>query len=168
MISSPQFRRLNSLLLLRIGVWDLSSSDAVNQPLSLIVVPTDDLRPTEAQRQIFKAGLSKFIRPGQITKTGKTRPGMSNNRTLTLQALLATRKMPVDYSVALDGPLSYDRRGYDAARLYKLLDKFLVLGSFEHPVGILRVSSRYRQTVRDTHRCLYQQHYEATYSQFRP
>lgn len=129
-VSPAQFRRLNSILAKRLVLWDIGGFDTMQTQIAPAVIPSDDISPTEPQRQLFQSNLG--------VKRSKRMPNISS--------LLQTGIFASEYAVGNNGPLLYE--GVDWDQVYSLIDSFAGEASFEHPRKMTRNPADYRHPLR--------------------
>jgi hypothetical protein len=136
-LTSAQFRRLDSTNRPALACWDLWGSDD-DGPTPLVVVPTEDIRPTAHQRKLLSdnAGLDKAREFGART------PWVSH--------VLSTGLFASDYIVGGRGPLSYVAAPW--GDVWRLLQDFSSQNpAVEHPKGFIRDVTRYRSPQSEIH-----------------
>ncbi|KAK3698133.1 hypothetical protein LTR37_017091 [Vermiconidia calcicola] len=138
MVRPRQYRRLDSSRFLRLVAWDLGGHDTRDELATPIIIPTDDLLPTEAQRATFELALRK--------KTS----------TPLLSALFKTGKYPVEYAASHVGMTSYSEANWND--VVELLDHFTLNEPFEHPPSCHRMSMDYQHTLQSIQQQLFHQH----------
>lgn len=146
-LTAPQFRRLDSCGENRLILWSLWGSDEPRRSTPLAVIPSSDLGPTETQRRLFRTAL-------------ETRKIDSfTHKMPTLSGLLKSGHYTADYMVGCFGPLYYDMDPCDA--VLELLDRFVVPGTLEHPLGCPRSTADFHYPLRRLHQRLHQGYLEA-------
>jgi hypothetical protein len=123
-LTPAQFRRLNSCHNNRLVIWNIWGPDEADHPLPLIAIPTEDLCPTPAQRELYAKKLAE-------RETGDF-PG----RSPTISHLLTTGLSAAEYSVGHGGPLVYEGPNWGA--VWEFLIKFTQRARLEHPKSHLR------------------------------
>lgn len=129
-VTAAQFRRINSCNAHRLLVWDMAGFDTMDRHMIPALIPSEDVRPTEAQRQRFARNA-----------------GLQNSQlTANITGLLHTGRYASEYALGNGGPAVWD--GADWGEVWALLDSFLGVEPVEHPTGIFRNPAEYRHTVR--------------------
>ena len=141
MLRPRQFRRLDSCRESRLILWDLCSADMSDDSPPPVLIPSDDISPTQAQEKIFS---DAFAAPKAAIKTP------------LLSALLSTGLFASDYKVPQADPRR--KAASDWSSVLELLDQFLSIQEFEHPAGFVRDPQNYRQTIRAANQRLLGQH----------
>lgn len=130
-LTSPQFRRLNSCGNHPLVIWNLWGSDKTDHLRSLVMDPSEDIRPTEAQRQLMASNLT-------VNKKEDF-----TDRTPTISCFLDNGLLAAEYAVGNRGPLAYG--GNDMGEIWKLLDQFTKpLKEVYHPQNHARDPAKYR------------------------
>ena len=135
--TAPQFRRLNGCRENRLIVWDIWASDAGNPPHPLIIVPSQDVGASAAQRSLYLRNLEID------KKTSREEP------LPRLPYLLRHGRLTSDYVVGRRGPDAYDGDLWSA--IWLLCWKFTQFSSIEHPTGCFREPQLYRIPLRRVH-----------------
>lgn len=135
--TAPQFRRLNGCRGNRLIIWDIWASDEGNPSYPLIVIPSEDVGPSAAQRSIYQRNLER--------DTKKSREETSPR----LPYLLRDGHLTSDYVVGRRGPDAYDGDLWSA--IWFLGWKFTQCSSIEHPAGCFRRPQFYRVPLRRVH-----------------
>ncbi|GAB7349839.1 hypothetical protein MBLNU459_g0543t1 [Dothideomycetes sp. NU459] len=144
-IRSGHFRRLNSCQEKRLIIWDLAGQDGKARPLVPIVIPSEDVQPTEGQRAVF----SSWLDPVQRRKGFEVTPLIS--------AVLDQPFFAAEYGVGRGGPMVYD--GTDWSGLWRLLIEFTLPQTFSHPPGVARDPAQYRYTLSHLHQRLFEEQF---------
>jgi len=126
MVRARQFRRLDSVAQPRLVAWDLGGFDHKYEMSAPVIIPTDDMLATAAQRATFQKALQ------------------SKTNTPLLSALLKTGKYPIEYAAQHSGP--FPNHG-DWHGVLELLDSFTLGKPFEHPKGLIRQPHDYKHTL---------------------
>ncbi|GAB7356119.1 hypothetical protein MBLNU459_g6719t1 [Dothideomycetes sp. NU459] len=145
-IRSTHFRRLNSCQEKRLIVWDLAGQDGKVRPLVPIVMPSEDVRPVEAQRAVFSAWLD----PVKRRKGFEVTPSIS--------AVLDRPFFASEYGVGGGGPMVYD--GTDWSGLWRLLMGFTLPQTLSHPPGVVRDPAEYRYALSRLHQRLFEEQFQ--------
>ncbi|KAK5722362.1 hypothetical protein LTR15_005592 [Elasticomyces elasticus] len=129
------------------SVVDEESSD-IDGPLacgSLVIVPSEDVRPTDDQRKLYSKN-------AQVnTKTDK------QAQTPAVAMLLNTTPFLADYTVGNTGSAVFER-GCDWAAVCQLFRQFAEAQQLTHPRNHIRKASDYRYEVREVHERLVARH----------
>ncbi|KAI7554888.1 hypothetical protein KC331_g235 [Hortaea werneckii] len=141
MLRARQWRRLEACSEGRLVLWDLSGPDGSALRMQPVLIPSDDISVTPAQRSVFELAIRQ-----------------PNKRLTTplVSALLHSGLFASDYVVGSQGGMAY--AGYDAKAILALLDQFLSFDAFEHPPGYQREPARYRHTMSSVNQMLVDQH----------
>lgn len=142
-VSSANFRRLNSCQYKRLVVWNLFGPDDLHDPSSLIVIPSEDIRPTESQRSTL------------IKNLNKNKKKLHSDRTPDVSSLLSTGLYASEYAVGASGPLAYTESAWD--EVWKLLNQFTSPQTIDHPTGKPRHTESYMQPLWKLHQRLMQE-----------
>ncbi|KAG9693647.1 hypothetical protein KCU95_g3200, partial [Aureobasidium melanogenum] len=135
------FRRLNACAVPSIMAWDLVGPDSL-QSTPPILIPSEDMGITERQYQVF-------------AKESEVKFGDHIGYTPSLSALLNSGRFAAEYSVAKVGPLVYGHNVW--GEVWRVLNAFAGVDEFEHPAGMKRQPSVYRQPLRALHQQLAQE-----------
>ncbi|THX42150.1 hypothetical protein D6D11_08328 [Aureobasidium pullulans] len=146
-VTAPQFRRLNSSPLHRLTVWDLLGPEGNFLPILPAVIPSDDISPTQHQRDVFNANLSR----DKTRKNRKDTP-FADDKTPPLSAILKTGILASQYIPETRGPQIYD--GGDWSGFWTLMSRFVGSSIFQHPIGVVRQPELYRHTLQTLNQCL--------------
>jgi hypothetical protein len=130
LVTSAQFRRINSCKAHRLLLWDTCGFDTMERHMVPAIIPSEDVQPTELQRRRFKRNEGQRDRQPMPTISG----------------LLATGLYAPEYAVGNGGPTVWD--GAEWGEVWRLLDAFARDEQVEHPPGMFRDASQYRHTVR--------------------
>jgi hypothetical protein len=129
-LTEAQFRRLNSCRNNRLVVWNLWGPDSLDRVNPLVVIPSEDLCPTQAQRDLFANNLTK------------NKAEEFTDRTPLLSNLLTSGLFAAEYGVGCGGPLTYD--GHSWGQIWEFFHKFTRCGQFQHPLGRIRDPASFR------------------------
>lgn len=144
-IASSVFRRLNSSQSSRLVIWNILGADDPGDPGPLLLVPSEDIRPTEGQRVQLESNL------GLDQTTARA------SRTPLLSALLGTGLPASRYAIGSGGPLAYTGARHVGV-MWETCDRIARLESFEHPSGMVRDNaSSYMQPLWSIHERLVQE-----------
>ncbi|KAG9526325.1 hypothetical protein KCV07_g856, partial [Aureobasidium melanogenum] len=132
-LSSAQFRRLNSAGEGRLLCIDLFGPDDLDSMDPILVVPTTDIQPTNGQKLVFKENLD-------LQKDEDFAA-----RTPHLTSLLSTGLSAGDYSVCNESPMHTSGTW---CQLWSLFMSFSGNLPFEHPTGITRFPSEFKNPLR--------------------
>ncbi|KAK3703977.1 hypothetical protein LTR37_014080 [Vermiconidia calcicola] len=146
-VRASTFRRLDSSTEFNLTIWDVAGPDAGTIPLRLAVIPSQDLRPSDAQCETFNRNL----------QLDKSRGGRDENNP-NLSALLCSGLLATEYGVGEGGPLAYESENVWTSEIWELLDRFSSLEAFEHPFGYVRQPAQYRYTLKQVHQRLHDQY----------
>lgn len=135
-IRAATFRRLNSCSERRLVIVDVFGSDEELQARPLAVVPSEDIQPTELQRDVYRNNLS--LTPDDFPE-----------RAPSIHFLLGSGLTLSDYTVGPTGPLVYD--AFEWASIWSLLLQFTTQNIVQHPTGRDRQASLYRHALRKVH-----------------
>ncbi|KAI7161137.1 hypothetical protein KC349_g3000 [Hortaea werneckii] len=159
-VRTSSFLRLDAEGASRLIVWNLWGSDdnanQINDAAdtteedvlecgSLIVVPSEDFRPTEAQRLLYRRNAE--------VETRTERPA----HTPDVSALLGTGVPLAEYAVGSAGHRIYEQ-GCDWSAMCRLLRSFTERSSVEHPMSFSRTTRSYRLELAAVHQRLIRQH----------
>lgn len=136
-LTAPQFRRLNSCGNHRLIIWNLWGPDETEQLCPLVVIPSEDICPTKAQRKLFAENLEVEKATEQISR----QPWVS--------CLLNSGLFAADYVVGNRGPSVY--AGNDWCEVWELFDAFATGSQLQFPEGRVRDPALYRCALRDIH-----------------
>lgn len=139
-LRAAKFRRLNACLEQKLLFIDLFGTDELEQARPFAVVPSEDIQPTEEQRDVFKRNLA--LPRGEFP-----------HRTPSIHFLLSTGRNLADYCVGDNGPLVYG--GYDWSKIWALLHSFCTSGVVEHPAGHVRAPHLYRHPLRTVYKLMW-------------
>lgn len=139
-VTPAQFRRFNARAMPRLMIWDLFGRDGLDEPVPLMVVPSDDVRPSTGQRELYAENMHNNYREQ-----------FSINAPLVTD-LLKTGLYVSDYVVDSQGPLAYD--GNDWSEIWKMLHRFAYSRTVEHPEGFVRHAANYRHPLHVFHQHL--------------
>jgi hypothetical protein len=131
LVTSAQFRRINSCKAHRLLLWDNGGFDTMERHMVPAIIPSEDVQPTEPQRCRFKRNEGK-------RNARQPMPSISG--------LLSTGLYAAEYAIGNGGPAVWD--GAEWGEVWKLLDAFATCEQVEHPQGMRRDASQYRHTVR--------------------
>lgn len=145
MLTATEFERLDICRQDRLLIFDLLGQEGHDLYGPLLVVPSDDVRPTAEQRALFKSNRSK------------DKDQEFEGRAPLLAELLYTRHNPVDYVVSAGGPLVFEKTGY-WNELWSLLNTCSGTDNFDHPHSHQRRPDDYRVTVQELHQNLADRH----------
>ncbi|GAB7364322.1 hypothetical protein MBLNU230_g4866t1 [Neophaeotheca triangularis] len=138
-MSAATFRRLDASFEPRLMLWDVGGPDATTLPFRCAVIPTDDYKPTEAQRTLLAEGSSRGYNP-------------------STSAMFKSGLVASEYGVGVGGPLCFETTEQSCwSSLWSLLNRFTDLENFEHPQGCLREPHRYRYTLQHIHQRFHEQ-----------
>ncbi|KAI4238443.1 MAG: hypothetical protein LQ349_001123 [Xanthoria aureola] len=143
-LTAAQFRRLNSCNNGRLLIWNLWGSDETTRLCPLVVIPSEDLGVTVAQRELFAHNL-KVDHMEEYQQ-----------RTPTISKILHTGLIASDYIVGRQGPGIFD--GDDYGSVWEFFSQFTRLPRLQHPAGFMRDPAAYRCSLREIHRRLLQEH----------
>ena len=136
-LTAPQFRRLNSCGNHRLIIWNLWGPDETEQLCPLVVIPSEDLCPTKAQRKLF----AENLKVEKVTKQISRQPWISS--------LLSSGLFAADYVVGNRGPWVF--AGNDWHEVWELFKAFASWSRLQFPEGRVRDPALYRCALRDIH-----------------
>ena len=142
-LTLPQFRRLDSCHQNRLLIWDLWAPDDRDPPHPLIVIPTEDLGPTDAQRL-------QYQRHAALKKGGIRAHDLPR-----IPHLLRHGRVTSDYVLGPRGPRVYETSPWD--HMWDLCLQF-ARRSPEHPSGSSRCGASYRHPLSTIHERLVREH----------
>jgi hypothetical protein len=125
-------------------IWNLAGPDELGPSGPLIVIPSEDLCPTNAQRELFASNLRKK-KAEEFT-----------DRTPVISAVLNTGLFAAEYGVGKMGPLVYDGDAW--GEIWQLLNDFTKPSPLQHPEGYLRDTASFRHPLWKLHTRLTQEH----------
>lgn len=134
-LTSAQFRRLNASSLGRLVVWNLFRLDEEHRLCPLVVIPTEDITPTQTQRELY----SRNLRRPQDEEPPKPEPPLS--------AVLNSGLLATDYVVGGRGALGYNEDWSEMRTLRLSFTRPLTT-----PVSIARSAARQVQRQNYCHR----------------
>jgi hypothetical protein len=135
LLTSPQFRRVNSCVEHRLLMFDIMSSEVDTTTLGpVFFIPTQDMSPLEAHMSIHEENLSR-------NKNEKF-----SDRVPLVSEMLHSGRAVTDYVVGARGPLLYDKIG-GASVIWKLLCSFAGRKPFQYPSTIERQPHEHHATV---------------------
>ena len=140
-LTAPQFRRLNSCAHSRLVIWNLWGPDD-HRPRPLLVVPTTDISPTAAQRDLYARNLLIHKATAFTERTPLASYVLNAGLTMT------------DYVVGNQGPMLYDHGDADdwiAGEMWALLHQFTGLETLQHPKPRRRDPASYRYPLWEVH-----------------
>lgn len=140
-VTAAQFRRINSCKAYRLLLWDMAGFDTMERQMVPAIIPSEDLRPSELQRQRFER--NQGVRNPQLMPS--------------ITGLLATGLYASEYTVGNGGPAVWD--GAQWSEVWHLLDAFTKDQVVEHPAGMFREPSQYRHTVRAMNYRISEEHF---------
>ena len=143
-ITSAQFRRINSCAHPRLIIWDIAGLDSIDWPGPLLLVPSIDLQPTEAQFQRF------------VDNLAVNHAVDFTDRTAVVSSLFSNGCVASDYRFGNEGALAYD--GDIWGKLWGMLDAFIKPPPFEHPAGYVRDTALFRHPLKLLHRRLVEEY----------
>lgn len=134
--------RLDSCSSPRLMLFNHLGAYPSNEFPPLLVVPTDDLSPTETQRATYESVVMTQSRDSY------------RDRVPLLATQLHSGLAVADYLVAPVGPLVYEPNACTWAEVGSLLQSFAGVTPFQHPLGVHRHPLHYQTTVRELHQRL--------------
>jgi len=111
-VTPAHFRRVNSQSVSRLFIWDLWGRDGVDHSTPLTVVPSEDVRPTQNQRDLYANNMHN-----DYNKQRSVRVPLVTH-------FLSTGLYASEYVVGSQGPLAYD--GNNWSEIWHLLHRFLL------------------------------------------
>ncbi|EMD95255.1 hypothetical protein COCHEDRAFT_1201645 [Bipolaris maydis C5] len=145
-ITATEFERLDASSSHRILIFDLFGSEGRNMYSPLLAVPSNDLSPTQEQRNLF------------YSNKGKHKNEEFEERVPLLAELLHSGHTPMDYVLSSKGPLLFEPELNPWGELWQLLDQILGLDSFSHPPAHKRCTTSYRVSIQEIHQGLADKH----------
>lgn len=130
-LTPPQFRRLNSCLDRRLVIWNFWGPDRFSRLGPLVIIPLEDIRPTDEQRAFFWRNLPKHCEE-EIFNEGTTK----FVRTPLLTYLLCTGLFAAEHTVGHQQPYTIDEDGNSWDQIWEFFMHFAQLSpnmDMEHP-----------------------------------
>lgn len=133
------FRRLNSCGIGKLLLCDLFGSDQARFRQPLVLIPSEDIRATVAQRKLYASSKVTEASDKWITRM----PSISE--------LLSTGLRTADYTVHRNGPMVY--RGSNDECLWSLLMNFLEPQHMQYPIPYTRQldTTLYQHSLQSIH-----------------
>jgi hypothetical protein len=147
-LTAAEFLRLNTFPQARLLIFDVFGVEGSSIYGPLLVVPSDDIRPTAAQVDLFQSNSIK-IKDEEF-----------EGRVPLLAELLYTGLNPTDYIMSAAGPLLYDSDEDPWEDVWKLFERSSNLESFNFPQKstIQRYPASYQLSLHEIHQSLVDQH----------
>lgn len=147
-LTATEFMRLNTCPQVRLLIFDVFGLDGSSIYGPLLVVPSDDIRPTTAQVNLFQSN------------SNKSKDEEFEGRVPLLAELLCTGLNPTDYIMSAAGPLLFDSHVDPWEDVWKLLESTSCLESFNFPRDstIQRYPASYQLNLQEVHQILIDQH----------
>ena len=143
-----QFRRLNSCSTNRLLIYDLWGPESGRVVSPLCLIPTEDIRPTGLQRELFQVKL----RRKQQDNLGKRQQVSTMDKTPWIPYLLHNGCCIADYMLDNRGPRIYEGNNWND--VFSLVHQFSGVSSFEFPKGFPRNPPIYRYPLWRVHALL--------------
>lgn len=143
-VTQAHFCRVNSQSVSRLFIWDLWGRDGVDHSTPLTVFPSEDVRPTQNQRDLYANNMHN-----DYNKQRSVRAPLVTH-------FFSTGLYASEYVVGSQGPLAYD--GNDWSEIWHLLHRFACSNLVEHPNGYVRHAALYRHPLLHFHQCLVKEH----------
>lgn len=147
-LTASEFRRLNLCSQDRLLVFDVFGNDNFGMCTPLLVVPSDDVRPTANQFAVYAANNSK------------NKHEEFEGRVPLLAELLHTSLNPMDYAISTGGPLLFEANSTPWIELWTTFEKIAGLEDFTLPRGstIRRQPTTYQVKLQELHQSLVDRH----------
>ncbi|KAH3968351.1 hypothetical protein HBH98_172240 [Parastagonospora nodorum] len=147
-LTASEFQRLNMWPQPRLLIFDLFGQEGASLCSPLLVIPSDDIRPTTEQVALFHLNSSK------------DKSEEFESRAPLLAELLYTGLNPIDYTISTGGPLLFEPDTHQWEDLWKLLERMSRLENFTYPhnSNIARSPATYRVDLKQVHQCLVDRH----------
>lgn len=146
-LTAAQFRRLNSCSDNRLILWNLWGPDEPDRLCPLVVISSEDLRPTKEQRALFSRNLNMENNSGKFVE-----------RTPLISSLLNNGFLASHYTIHTQGSLIYHGDGNDWGEVWSFFERFTRSQQSEHPKGHIRDSASYRHPLCKLHTRLVKEH----------